>query len=494
MRSLRFLGSAALCVLALSSPVLAAPPAAETPEKPSHSEAPSSIVPKAPPYKTERWEEDYTYLRDPAARTDWLDSLKYIPLNDKGDWYLTLAGQARYRYEFFNNNTFGVGPQDPNGYHLIRVTESADLHLSPYFRVYAEARSAFETGRVGGPRGTDEDQLDPQQLFADINVPLDPDTRFTFRGGRQEIPFGAERLIGISDFSNVRKHFDGYRAMLVTKSNDLEAFLTRPVLIDRYDFDETNNSVIFAGVYDTLKLPDLIKGAGSKLEAYWLYLEQDNTSYPTDGTGREERYTVGTRFTTNPKPFDLDLELDYQWGRFNGENISAYSLALDTGYTAAHLPLTPRAFLGFDIASGDRHPGGSQETFNQLFPSGHTYFGYIDAVGRQNIIDLHPGVDLTLVSGARYAEKVTLRAEYHQFWRQSDNDALYNTAGAVVRAGTASGSRSIGGELDLLLRWQISRHLGAYVGYSHFWAGSFIADTGPSDDIDFAYAALTFTF
>src|SRR4051812_10715254 len=89
-----------LCVLGLAPLVPAAPPAAETPEKPSHSEAPSSIVPKALPYKTERWEEDYTYLRDPGARTEWLDSLKYIPLNDKGDWYLTLAGQARYRYEF----------------------------------------------------------------------------------------------------------------------------------------------------------------------------------------------------------------------------------------------------------------------------------------------------------------------------------------------------------------------------------------------------------
>jgi hypothetical protein len=467
--------------VSLSSRAQTAPPPTQTPAKP-------------PAYKTERWAEDYTYLRDPANRTEWLDSLKYIPLNDGGDWYLTLAGQVRDRYEFFNNFNFGAGPQDPNGYNLFRAYGSADVHLTQYFRVFVEGTSAFENGRNGGPRGTDEDQLDLEQAFADINLPIDKDTRFTFRYGRQEMPFGAERLIGISDFSNVRKHFDGFRLFLTSKSNDLQAFAVRPVVIDRYDFDPTNNAVLFGGVYDTLSLPDLITGAGSKLEGYWLYLEQDNFAYPTDGAGREERYTVGTRFTTNPKPFDLDLELDYQWGRFNGENISAYSLALDTGYTAATLPLTPRLFLGFDIASGDRHPGGGQETFNQLFPSGHTYFGYIDEIGRQNILDLHPGVEMTLVHGARYAEQVTMRAEYHQFWRQSDNDAVYNTAGAVVRAGTTSGSRSIGGELDLLLRWQISRHLGAYVGYSHFWAGTFIADTGPSDDIDFAYAAITFTF
>lgn len=494
MRTLRSIGVLTLCLVGVGSQAQTAPSPAETPGKPSHSEVPSSLAPKLPPFQTERWAEDWSFLRDPAARTEWLDSLKYIPLNDNGDWYLTLAGQARDRYEFFNNFNFGAGPQDHDGYNLLRVFASADVHLGPYFRAYVEGISAFENGRNGGPRGTDEDQLDLEQGFADINVPVDTNTHFTFRYGRQEMPFGAERLIGISDFSNVRKHFDGFRLFLTSPYNDLEAFAVRPVVIDRYDFDPTNNGVLFGGVYDTLKLPNLITHAGSKLEAYWLYLEQDNASYPTDGSGREERYTVGTRFTTNPKPFDVDVELDYQWGRFDGENISAYSLALDTGYTLANVPLTPRAFLGFDIASGDRHPGGGQETFNQLFPSGHTYFGYIDVIGRQNIIDLHPGVDLTLAHGARYAEQVTLRSEYHQFWRQSDNDAMYNTSGAVLRPGTASGSRAIGGELDLLLRWQISRHFSAYVGYSHFWAGTFIADTGPADDIDFAYAALTFTF
>jgi hypothetical protein len=57
---------------------------------------------------------------------------------------------------------------------------------------------------------------------------------------------------------------------------------------------------------------------------------------------------------------------------------------------------TPRTFLGFDIASGGRrhNPG---DAFDQLFPSGHDQFGIIDAIGRQNIIDVHPGFTLTLL-------------------------------------------------------------------------------------------------
>jgi len=139
-------------------------------------------------------------------------------------------------------------------------------------------------------------------------------------------------------------------------------------------------------------------------------------------------------------------------------------------------------------------PSGDLETFNQLFPLGHAYFGYIDVIGRQNIIDLHPGLELQLLKEARHAKKVTLRAEHHLFWRESDDDAVYSAAGTVLRADNGSGAAYIGQETDLLLNWQIDRHWSAYVGYSHFFPGDFIQETGPAGDIDFVYAALQFTF
>jgi hypothetical protein len=46
----------------------------------------------------------------------------------------------------------------------------------------------------------------------------------------------------------------------------------------------------------------------------------------------------------------------------------------------------------------------------------------------------------------------------------------------------------------LLLTWQINRHTLTSVGYSHFFAGTFIDQTGPHQDIDFFYMALTYTF
>jgi hypothetical protein len=80
------------------------------------------------------------------------------------------------------------------------------------------------------------------------------------------------------------------------------------------------------------------------------------------------------------------------------------------------------------------------------------------------------------------------------FWRQSDEDAVYNAAGGVLRADSGSSETYVGTEADLLITWQVDRHLGTYLGFSYFWAGDFIQDTGPDDDITFFYAAATYTF
>jgi hypothetical protein len=89
---------------------------------------------------------------------------------------------------------------------------------------------------------------------------------------------------------------------------------------------------------------------------------------------------------------------------------------------------SPRASLGFDIASGS---ADGSERFNQLFPSGHQYFGYIDVIGRQNIIDLHPGLQF------KFTKDLGLRADYHIFWRQNTDDAVFNAQGNVLRPTSA---------------------------------------------------------
>src|SRR6516164_8395251 len=82
-----------------------------------------------PQYSLMRYDDDFSYLREPACHTDFWDPLKYIPLNSQGDWYLSLGGEIRQRYERFYNPLWGQQPQSPGGYLLQRYLFFSDLHL-----------------------------------------------------------------------------------------------------------------------------------------------------------------------------------------------------------------------------------------------------------------------------------------------------------------------------------------------------------------------------
>jgi hypothetical protein len=389
-------------------------------------------------YTTLRYDEDYSYLSNSAARLDLFDPIKYIPLNQSGDSYLSLGGQFRDRYEDFQNYTFGSGAQTSGGYNLIRGMPNADLHWGPYFRVFVQGLSAQEEGRVGGGRASDINDAALEQAFVDVVSSITPDISLDLRVGRQVIVLGAQRLIGVSDWTNVRRTDDAARATLTTPGNTLDVFYARPVRVLPYEFDDdAPGGNYFGGAYDTWEVPgDWATESKTKLEMYALYVNRPTMTFNTTTSG-EDRYTLGTRLTANPKQFDFDLEPDYQFGRFDGEATHSYSVATIGGYTFEKAMYTPRTFVGFDIASGGSHnrPG---DAFDQLFPSGHDQFGIIDAIGRQNIIDVHPGVNLTLLENKPGAQRLTLLTQYRQFWRENDQDAVYTSSGTTSEQATGA--------------------------------------------------------
>ena len=105
-----------------------------------------------PAYRAQRFEEDWSFLRDPARHDDPWDGWKYLPLPWHG-WYVTVAGEERLRYERLDHPGFGTGPADTNGYLLHRALLSADVHLGRRVRVFAEVQSGLATGRAGEYNG-----------------------------------------------------------------------------------------------------------------------------------------------------------------------------------------------------------------------------------------------------------------------------------------------------------------------------------------------------
>ena len=432
-------------------------------------------------YSIERWDEDYSYLKDPANRNDFFDPIKYVPLG-QGDSYLSFGGQARYRYDYFNNTAFGAGVQDETGFHLIRLLAHVDAHFGPDFRAFVQVNSGLEFDRSGGPRPGDADDFDFQQAFADFTLPIQQAGSVTLRVGRQELIYGAQRLVSPNDWGNVRRTFEGAKISLSLPNDTLDLFWVRPVIVEKTRLNSGDDHSSFAGIYNVTAFPDVLPKANAELDSYLLLLNQWRSS---SNAVDADTFTLGLRPHANPVPWDFDLEANWQFGSRDSRGICAWSFAAEAGYTFTNVRFTPRASLGVDVASGSADPA---HRFNQLFPPQYLHLGHMYLFGRENIIDLHPGLTLNLT------DDLTLTAAEHMFWRQNTGDAAYDLNGHVVRAADGSHAAWIGNEFDITLFWQINRHLSAYTGYAHFFTGSFLEQTGAHADQDFFYASMTFTF
>jgi alginate export protein len=441
--------------------------------------------PDRPKFNFLRFQEDWSALREipPSQRSDPFDSIKYIPLTADGSLWLSLGGRMRFRLENWSNFAFAA-PNDDT-FLLTRIFLHGDLHLGENLRVFVEGKSAHSTDRnlPGGRRTQDVDVLELQQAFIDLRIPLGADAAFTLRPGRREFLKGKQRLVSPLPWGNTVRQWDGVSGILDIPNWNIESFWTQFAPVQKYKFNTPDSSNLFFGVYGAGKIME----GQVDLDLYWLGIDRDAQTF--NGTlGEEERHTLGGRLSGKMAPFDYEVEGAYQFGTIGAGDISAFMVASQFGYARADWQGRPRFYLGFDYASGDDAPGGDVGTFNQLFPLGHAYLGFMDFIGRQNNIDFSHGVAVHPV------QKMTVAVTGHQFWRAEVNDALYNAGGGVLRAGAPGSSRDVGYEVDLTTRYQFNRHLKGLVGYSHFFSGTFIKESGPAKDVDFVYVQGIFTF
>jgi hypothetical protein len=433
-----------------------------------------------------RYDEDFSYLDgEPGTyKEDIWDPLKWLRLAD--DWHLTLGGQARLRLEAEQNKAFGGASPSQDTFLLQRYFVHGDLKHDDWLRFFLQGKFAHvnDRDRAAGLAGM-EDHADIHQAFADITT-LIMENRVTFRLGRQELQYGAQRLISPLDWGNTRRTFDGIKAFTECENWRVDAFAVRPVLVDRRNLDDEDENVEFYGLYTTYK------GTRSlAADFYCLALKNNNIANNSNGTpGRRTLYTPGTRLWGTCGNWDYETELAAQFGTFAGDRVQAWMATAGGGYTLSDSTWQPRIGLLYDYASGDSDPtDGKHETFNQHYPLGHAWLGYMDLVGRSNIHALKAQLKV------KPAKKVTAWADFHAFFVDQDNDALYSAGGGATRpAGTGTGSQTIGYELDLATKVVLNVHTTALVGYSYMWPGGFIDATGDNDNPSLFYAQVEYKF
>ena len=57
------------------------------------------------------------------------------------------------------------------------------------------------------------------------------------------------------------------------------------------------------------------------------------------------------------------------------------------------------------------------------------------------------------------------------------------------------GARNFAGqEIDFTVTYEFTRNVKVQAGYSHFFAGAYLVDTGPHSDADFWYLMTNFSY
>lgn len=437
----------------------------------------------SPPYvfKNLRYEENWSYLRDPSKRTTSFDRFKYIPLGKK-DWYLSIGGEIRERYEFLPNEYWSGGDErDGDGFFLQRYMLHFDAHFGARTRVFFQLKSGIETGRKTGARPIDEDRLDINQAFLDVELLKERKPTAFFKSallrvGRQEMSFGSNRLVSTREGPNVRQSFDGVRLTAGIEKWRVDFFAVKPANSKLGIFDDTpDNTRTFWGAYAARSFKLL---PGGKIDVYYFGFDRKQAVF-VQGAASESRQTFGTRVWGKSGGWDYNNEFILQTGRFGANRVLAGAISGEAGYSFENLKLRPRLGLRADIISGDRDRRDRRlNTFNPLFAS-NGYFGDIGLLTPANLYHVSPSVEVRLLRG------VSASIDSKFFWRQSVNDGIYRPGPVPVRAGLNSNARYIGFQPSLELKWQTSDHLSLNGIYTYFKPGRFLHENPPDRPVNF---------
>lgn len=427
-------------------------------------------------YKGVFYANDFSYLNDKCYDGPSFlgDSLKGLCCDR-----LDLGGEARVRYHSENNHR-GLGLTGfDDEFFLTRIRLFANYRINDMFRVYGEYLYADSGGEARNNRPIEENRGEIQNLFLDTQLT----DNLSVRVGRQELAFGAQRLVSPLDWANTRRTFQGVRGTYKGDDWTVDGFWTNPVVrnaANESKIDDANEEVDFYGVYGSTSKYDI-----GTVDAYYLGLSNDAADFDV--------HTIGSRVAGKS---DGGLLYEFEGGVQFGSNSAGFGdheAGFATGGLGRALSIgdwKPVIWGWYDWASGgDDFPAArGDNSFDHLFPLAHKYNGFMDLFGRRNLHDINFQF-ITPVMG----KKVKMILWYHHFFLDEKTTpySVVMTPFATAANGIGqAGDRELGQEIDVIFNINLDPRNNVLVGYSHFNSGDYYKTTTgvPTDaDADFFY-------
>ena len=413
---------------------------------------------------------------------------------------MDLGGEFRYRMENRRDYDFRRTRHDNNAFSLFRTRFNSDTTFGKWGEFFIEFQDAHEANAKTQFQGNAfVDYFDLRQAFFQLKWPEGDSRRLTgmklvdhviehskFRAGRQELYYGDQRFIGVFDWSNVSRTFDALRYIYDDlKKRSVDLFWAQVVKVHDHEMDATDHGNNLLGVYWSEKwIPDNV------IDTFMFVRLNDKIRYlseqpPVPGGLRSggplAEFTLGNRWKGKYKRLDYGTEYALQFGRRGGDDITAVAFHQELGYTFP-ISCKLRPNVEYNFGSGDHNRrDGHYNIFDNLFPTNHDKYGLIDFASLQNMNDVRVGCSVEPI------ERLKLASSFHFFYLADSASPWFSSGLSVIRAGNSSASDTLGKEFDMVAWWQLSKHMKYSMGYSHWFSGPFVKDTGPHDDANFFY-------
>jgi hypothetical protein len=398
--------------------------------------------------------------------------------------WLSLGGQIRGRFEAPSGTSLINNVMD--GYYASRVRFSLGVQPTSWLRFFAETQDT-RTDAYRSPVAptTLYNPFDMRQLYVSIGHKEDGALIWSLRAGRQELSFGAERLIGPADWGMSRT-FDAVDLTLGYKLLKVDFLAGSAVLIDNSRLDRHKPGEHFYGAYASLKnpIPHL------NVEPYLLFKQNLLIKSEMAVLGDALVVSPGIRaFGTLPARLDYSAETILQRGSYSTDRVAAYAYSGVLGWTIINKSVKPRLSVEYNYASGDSaNKNGIRNTFDQFYPSNHGYYGMIDQFGWKNLKNFRTGLDFQI------SKKFKLRTDYNDFALATTQDSLYGSSGSSVVLNRKATSAHIGDEINTVGLYQWTKLWKFGAGFGHLFAGDYLKESKANFGYSYPYVMFVGSF
>jgi Alginate export len=400
---------------------------------------------------------------------------------DKLPSWMTLDGELRSRTE--DQTAINLLPGQGKFYELERIRGGMEIRPTSWLSTYVQFHDLHALGLpLKYTAANMRDNFDFRQAYVELH--FKPVKLFA---GRQLLNFGNERVIGISDWTQTSRSFDGFDARIGDK-NRVDLFSASVVNIYPTSLDMHSGGLNYHGVYGSINswIPRTTLDPFVLVKAMPRVVSQQNIY------GTETEVTPGLRVQGFPGwNIDYDVTGTLQRGSYSNDSIHAGSLLVKAGYMAPYLPWKPHLLAEYDYATGNAHRNPQQiSTFDQQYPSNHNAFGLVDLFGFQNIkqyrlnMDLKPHQHLTLLFQAESLHAAT------RF------DGLYSGAGSLFVKAPTTGfpSDGIGTGFDASAKYVYHKYFVFQAGVGHFFPGRVMTSSSHGAPLTISWLEFTYRF